>query len=132
MAARCPAGPEPMTKRSYVSIDDERINRQGAKTKNVRGYLASNRPVAAIIRSMGERDESALGRADGFFKRVLERVGATVDEKLRANDASRLPANAVGAMAAAIERAIEEHVRADARGVRRVAPDRFAVLLTYE
>src|SRR5438105_9719427 len=81
---------------------------------------------------MGDRDESALGRADGFFKKVLERVGATVDQKLAANDASRLPASAVGGMAAAIERAIEEHVRPDARGVRRVAPDRFQVLLTYE
>lgn len=82
---------------------------------------------------MSDRDgESALGRADGFFKKVLERVGATVDDKIAAGDAARLPPSAVGSMASAIERAVEDNMRADTRGVRRIAPDRFAVLLTYE
>ena len=80
---------------------------------------------------MGEGDEGALERAEGFFKKVLGRIGASVDEKLAPSDA-RLPAHEVGALAAAIERAIEAHMRQDARGVRRLAPDRFEVLLTYE
>lgn len=87
--------------------------------------------VRAIISAMTERDESALERAEGFFKRVLERIGSSVDEKL-ASDETRLPAHVVGSLAAGIERVIEDHMRADERGVRRVAPDRFQVLLTYE
>ena len=81
---------------------------------------------------MSERDESALERAEGFFKRVLQRVGASVDDKLAAGDTSRLPAAAVGAMAAALEDAVEKNLQPDARGVRRVAPDQYTVLLTYE
>jgi hypothetical protein len=80
---------------------------------------------------MAERDEGALERAEGFFKRVLERIGSSVDEKLAPSDA-RLPAHVVGALAAAVERAIEEGIRPDSRGVRRLAPDRFTVMLTYE
>lgn len=80
---------------------------------------------------MGERDEGALERAEGFFKKVLGRIGSSVDEKLAPGDA-RLPAHEVGALAAAVEAAIEEHVRPDVRGVRRLAPDRYEVLLTYE
>jgi hypothetical protein len=81
---------------------------------------------------MAERDVNPLEQAGGLFRRILERVGATVDEKLAAGDSSRLPATAVGALAAALERSIESNLRADARGVRRVAPDRYAILLTYE
>jgi hypothetical protein len=81
---------------------------------------------------MAERDEGALERAEGFFKRVLQRVGASVDEKLAAGDASRLPAAAVGGMASALEDAVEQRLRPDPRGVRRLAPDQFRVLLTYE
>jgi hypothetical protein len=86
---------------------------------------------AAIIRVMAERDEGALERAEGFFKKVLERIGSSVDEKL-ASSADRLPAHVVGALAATIERTIEEQIRPDERGVRRLAPDRFDVMLTYE
>lgn len=81
---------------------------------------------------MAERDGGPLEQAGGFFRRILERVGATVDEKLAAGDTSRLPATAIGALVAAVERSIESNLREDARGVRRIAPDRYAVLLTYE
>jgi hypothetical protein len=80
---------------------------------------------------MAERDEGALEKAEGLFKKVLERIGSSVDEKL-APDEARLPPHEVGALAAALERAIESHLEADARGIRRLAPDRFQVLLTYE
>src|SRR4051812_21837645 len=81
---------------------------------------------AAIIRRMGERDEGALERAEGFFKKVLGRIGSSVDERLSAGG-PKFAAHEIGALAAAVERALEEKVRADARGVRRIAPDRFAV-----
>jgi hypothetical protein len=80
---------------------------------------------------MSDRDESALGKADGFLKRFLERVGSSVDRKLSSEDAP-LPPSAVDAVAAAIEHAIEANLRADGRGGRRLAPDRFIVMLTYE
>jgi hypothetical protein len=80
---------------------------------------------------MSDRDESALGKADGFLKKLLERVGSSVDRKL-SNEGEPLPSSVVDAVAAAIETAIESHVRADGRGARRLAPDRFTVMLTYE
>jgi hypothetical protein len=80
---------------------------------------------------MGERDEGALERAEGFFKKVLGRIGSSVDEKLAAGG-SRFAAHDVGSLAAAVERAVEAATRADARGIRRQAPDRLSVLLTYE
>jgi hypothetical protein len=80
---------------------------------------------------MAERDDGALERAEGFFKKVLGRIGSSVDEKLAPGEA-RLAPHEVGALAAAVEAELEERVRPDARGVRRLAPDRFAVLLTYE
>ena len=80
---------------------------------------------------MADGDEGALERAEGLFKKVLERIGSTVDEKLASGEA-RLPTHEVGALAAALEDAIEANTRPDARGVRRLAPDRFQVLLTYE
>lgn len=86
---------------------------------------------ADIIPTMGERDESALERAEGFFKKVLGRIGSSVDEKL-APGSARLAPHEVGGLAAALEAAVEAHVAPDARGIRRRAPDRFAVLLTYE
>jgi hypothetical protein len=80
---------------------------------------------------MAEKDEGALERAEGFFKKVLGRIGASVDEKMGPGD-TRLPAHVVGALAASLEQAIEANVRPDVRGIRRVAPDRFEVKLTYE
>lgn len=79
---------------------------------------------------MADRDEGALERAEGLFKKVLERIGSSVDEKLAGG--GRLKSNVVGRLAAAVEDEIESHLRADGRGVRRLAPDRVAVMLTYE
>lgn len=80
---------------------------------------------------MDEKDDSGLQQAEGFFKRVLERIGSTLDAKMPTGDA-RLPPHVVGALAAAIERAIEGHIQPDDRGIHRLAPDFFQVLLTYE
>lgn len=79
---------------------------------------------------MTDRDEGALERAEGLFKKVLERIGSTVDEKLAAG--GRLKSHVVGRLAAAVEDVIEERLRYDQRGIRRLAPDRIVVLLTYE
>lgn len=79
---------------------------------------------------MADSDEGALERAEGLFKKVLERIGSSVDEKLAGG--GRLKSNVVGRLAAAVEDEIEAHLKADARGVRRLAPDRIAVMLTYE
>src|ERR1043166_728569 len=81
---------------------------------------------------MSDRDESALGKADGFFKKILERVGSSVDRKLAGDGDAPLPSSAIDEIAAAIERAIEENIRPDERGIRRLAPARFVVSLTYE
>jgi hypothetical protein len=80
---------------------------------------------------MADHEDGALERAEGLFKRVLERVGATVDERVSSQH-SRLPAPLVGLVTSRLEDALEAGVIADERGVRRVAPDRFEVLLTYE
>ena len=80
---------------------------------------------------MSDRDEGALERAELFFKKVLGRIGSSVDEKLAPGGKRFLPRE-VGALAAAIEQALEAKVRADSGGIRKIAPDRFSVLLTYE
>ena len=80
---------------------------------------------------MSDRDDSVLDKAETMARRVLERLGAKLDRKLHSEDKA-LSHQAVGDLAARIEKAIESNLQPDKSGVKRVAPNRIEVLLTYE
>lgn len=78
---------------------------------------------------MPDRDDSILDKAEGFARRLLEKLGSRVDSK----DASQtLSPREIGEITSRIERAIEAELKEDKKGVKRVAPNRFKVLFTYE
>ncbi len=81
---------------------------------------------------MADSDDSMLDKAEGVARRLLERLGAKVDSKMGATDKEVLSPREVGELTSRIERTIESHLREDKNGTKRVAPNRFQVLFTYE
>ena len=75
---------------------------------------------------MAGSDDSMLDKAEGFARRMLERLGTRVDNKLA------LGPREIGEIASRIEHLIESSLREDKTGAKRVAPNRFRVLFTYE
>jgi pSer/pThr/pTyr-binding forkhead associated (FHA) protein len=81
---------------------------------------------------MAEESDSLLDKAESFARRVLERMGARVDDRGTALDQQTLSPGEVGQITSKIEKAIEAGLRNDDRGVKRVAPNIFKVLFPYE
>ena len=82
---------------------------------------------------MAGTDDSSLEKAEGTVKRVLERLGAKVDQRLRAGkDSDLLTPQQIGDLISLMESSTKSSLRPDSKGVRRVAPNVFKVLLTYE
>lgn len=81
---------------------------------------------------MADKNESVLDKAENLARRILERLGSKVDSKVVASGQSTLSQREVGEITSRIERVIETSLRNDKEGVRRVAPNRFKVLFTYE
>jgi len=82
--------------------------------------------------TMPDPKDSVLDKAESLARRVLERLGSTLDAKLTTEDQRALSLRKIGDLTARIERMIESSLEEDDRGVRRVAPNRFSVLFTYE
>lgn len=78
---------------------------------------------------MARTDESIFDKAEGLARRVLERLGARVDDRLAGDS---LSARKISDLASQIEQAIESNLKEDGQGVRRVAPSVIRVLLTHE
>jgi hypothetical protein len=81
---------------------------------------------------MADGKDSVLDKAEGLARRILERLGSKVDSKLASGNQQTLNPRQVGDLASRIEHLIESNRREDEQGIRRVAPNRFKVLLTYE
>ena len=81
---------------------------------------------------MTDRDDTILDRAEGMARRVLERLGAKLDRKLESPVTGALSHRAVGDLATRVEQAVEGGLQPDKKGLKRVAPNRLEVLLTYE
>jgi hypothetical protein len=81
---------------------------------------------------MADRNDSILDKAESFARRVLERLGSKVDSKLAQGEQQTLTPREVGELTSRIERVIEANLREDKQGVKRVAPNRFSILFTYE
>ncbi|MGA9768631.1 MAG: FHA domain-containing protein [Blastocatellia bacterium] len=81
---------------------------------------------------MADKNESVLDKAENLARRILERLGSKVDSKVVAGGQSTLSQREVGEITSRIERVIESSLRNDKDGMKRVAPNRFKVLFTYE
>lgn len=81
---------------------------------------------------MADGDNSVLDKAESFARRVLERLGSKMDSKLGSENKETLSPREVGELTSRIERVIEASLREDADGVKRVAPNRYKILFTYE
>lgn len=81
---------------------------------------------------MADENESVLDKAESLARRLLERIGSKVDNKIGGSGQNTLSQREVGELTSRIERIIETSLRNDKNGVKRVAPNRFNVLFTYE
>ena len=79
---------------------------------------------------MADTKDSVLDKAESVARRILERLGSKVDAKSAGEHT--LSPREVGELTSRIERVIEASLREDGNGVKRVAPNRFKVLFTYE
>jgi hypothetical protein len=80
---------------------------------------------------MTDRDDNVLDKAETMARRVLERLGAKLDRKLHPEDKA-LSHQTVGSLAIRVEQAVESNLEPDKSGFKRIAPNCFEVLLTYE
>lgn len=81
---------------------------------------------------MADPMDSMLDKAEGFARRILERLGSKVDGKLASANEHTLKPHVIADLASRVEQVIESNLEKDEHGVRRVAPNRFRVLFTYE
>ena len=89
-------------------------------------------PCAILKFRMADAKQSVLDKAESLARRVLERLGAKVDDKLASGGQHTLSAHVIGDLTSRIEQMIDSSLREDASGTRRLAPNRFKVLFTYE
>jgi hypothetical protein len=80
---------------------------------------------------MADPMDSVLDKAESFARRILERLGSKVDSKLTSGEETLKP-HVIADLASRVEQVIESCLEKDANGIRRVAPNRFRVLFTYE
>lgn len=81
---------------------------------------------------MADPKDSVLDRAENLARRILERLGSKVDSKLASDDKGTLNPRVIGDLTSRIEHVIESNLQNDEHGIRRIAPNRFKVLFTYE
>jgi hypothetical protein len=81
--------------------------------------------------TMPDPKDSVLDKAESLARRILERLGSKLDAKLTTDDQRAFTLRKIGDLTSRIEQLIESSLEDD-RGVRRVAPNRFTVLFTYE
>ncbi len=81
---------------------------------------------------MADEKDSILDKAETLARRVFERLGAKVDSKLSAGEQESLSFKEVDDLISKTERAIDANLKADSKGTKRVAPNFFKVMFTYE
>jgi hypothetical protein len=81
---------------------------------------------------MSDSNDSVLDKAEGFARRVLERLGSKVDSRTAAEKEQTFSPREIGNLTSRIERVIENSLQEDKQGVKRVAPNHFKILFTYE
>ena len=98
------------------------------------GLLVTCERVAACYTcdTMADPKDSVLDRAEKLARRILERLGSKVDSKLASDGKGTLNPRVIGDLTSRIEHLIESNLQNDEHGIRRIAPNRFKVLFTYE
>jgi hypothetical protein len=81
---------------------------------------------------MADEKDSILDKAETIARRMFERLGAKVDTKLGGSEQESLTYKEVDDLIAKTERAIDTSLKADGKGTKRVAPNFFKVMFTYE
>ena len=81
---------------------------------------------------MANAGDSVLDKAESLARRILERLGSNVDKKIAPVEQPGLGSSQIGDIASRLERLTDSSLREDERGMRRLAPNRFKVLFTYE
>ena len=82
---------------------------------------------------MRDKNDNLLDRAEGFARRVLERLGSTFEGRPGTEaDGATLSHSEISDLTARIEREIESNLRKNSNGVKQIAPNRIRVGFTYE
>ena len=81
---------------------------------------------------MSDSNDSVLDKAEGFARRVLERLGSKADSRTAAEKEQTFSPREIGNLTSRIERVIENNLQEDKQGVKRVSPNHFKILFTYE
>lgn len=94
--------------------------------------LSSRVAACYTLAEMANAGDSVLDKAESLARRVLERLGSNVDKKIAPEEQDCLSFSQIGDLAARLERLVDSSLIEDESGVRRIAPNRFKVLFTYE
>lgn len=81
---------------------------------------------------MADANDTVLDKAENLARRVLERLGSKVDSKLASGKEQTLSSQVISDLASRIEHVVDYSLKEDEHGIRKVAPNRFKVLFTYE
>ena len=81
---------------------------------------------------MAGQDDNPLVKAESLIKRTLHRLGQRIDNRLFRESGSKLSQREISGLASLLEDAIESNLREDDAGIKRLAPDQYKVLLTFE
>ncbi|HKV42892.1 MAG TPA: FhaA domain-containing protein, partial [Blastocatellia bacterium] len=81
---------------------------------------------------MADTGEAGLAKAERFLKRLFERMGAAVDRKLSTPGNTPFGPYQVTEIVSQLERSVEAALKPDKNGTLAVAPNSFALCLTYE
>jgi pSer/pThr/pTyr-binding forkhead associated (FHA) protein len=78
---------------------------------------------------MSDSDKSPLEKAEEMVRRLLERMGSAIDDRV---GEKRLGARRITELSSLLEAAIESNLRIEEGSPTRIAPNQFRLLLTYE
>src|SRR5258708_3817391 len=100
---------------------------------SVTGTFKAWRVLACYtLDEMANAGDSVLDKAESLARRILERLGSNVDKKTGSTEQPVLASNQIGDLASRLEHLVDSSLKEDERGTRKVAPNRFKVLFTYE
>lgn len=77
-------------------------------------------------------DKNILDKAETLARRLFERLGSKLDDKLSPESGAALSTREIEQIVSKMENAVDANLQADANGVKRLAPNCFKVLFIYE
>ncbi len=77
-------------------------------------------------------DETIFDKAENLARRVFERLGSKVDERLSSGKDAIFSQREMSDLISKLERAIDANLKPDAKGTKRIAPHCLKILIPYE